>query len=54
MVGTFGRAAERWAEVTAMARSLPSLIKGAAVLKVSNMTWTWPAITSLVASELPL
>ncbi|MNW02329.1 hypothetical protein D3C71_1980970 [compost metagenome] len=40
-------------EVTASARALPLLMKGMAVLVMSNMKVTLPLITSIMAGELP-
>ena len=53
-VGTSGMEARRWGEVTAMARSLPLWMCGAATTVVSNIMSTWPLITSWMAGPLPL
>ncbi|MNV86245.1 hypothetical protein D3C71_1802600 [compost metagenome] len=53
-VGTSGMDARRLADVTAMARSLPLWIWGAATTVVSNIMSTWPLITSWMAGPLPL
>ena len=53
-VGTSGIEARRLGEVTAMARSLPLWMCGAATTVVSNIMSTWPPITSWIAGPLPL
>ncbi|MNJ76200.1 hypothetical protein D3C77_734260 [compost metagenome] len=53
MVGTSGNSGLRVLDVTASARALPLLMKGMAVLVMSNMNVTLPLTTSIMAGELP-
>src|SRR5574341_1339708 len=53
-VGTSGKAEERLAVVTAMARSLPDLMNGIAEGIESNISWICPPIRSVKAGALPL
>jgi hypothetical protein len=53
-VGTSGSAAERFAVVTASARSFPDLMCGSDGGTVSNIMCTWPPTRSVTAGPLPL
>src|SRR5204862_2215687 len=52
--GASGATAERFAVVTASARSVPPLASGHAVVMLSNVIATWPPTTSCSAGGLPL
>lgn len=54
MFGTSGSSGLRCALVTAIALTLPSLIKGRRTDVVSKVIWIWPATTSVIEGAPPL
>ena len=54
MVGTSGSAGERWALITASARSLPSLMVLMAGGSAVNAIGVWPPMVEWIASAAPL
>ena len=54
MVGRSGNSGERVRLDTASGRSLPDLMYGSDVLTWSNISMTWPPMTSMIACALPL
>src|SRR5262249_55119261 len=53
-VGTSGRPSRRLAAPTARMRTLPAFHCGTALPTLMNMSWIWPAITSVRAGVAPL